>query len=287
MTRAEKKSPKISIGFPVRNGGQYVAAALRSVLDQTEQDFEIIISDNCSDDGTSALLKSAAAADVRLRYFRQDQPLRAYDNFRFVLHEAHGEFFMWMAHDDTRDPDFVARLIAALEGCPEAVLAFGEVNLITPEDSVGHIISFPFQTTGMSLAGRLYKVSRLQCFHIYGVWRTSALRQVPYAYCAWWPDLPMMLAAAVLGEFVYVPAVHFHYLEFPKTNLDRVKAQDYRAGFNLVYGVLGLIAATYRACANVGGVMVGFYAALLIILKQIGQFPGFVLRRIRKMFRTI
>src|SRR5204863_210977 len=101
--------------MPIRNGGRLLPNALRSVLEQTEQSIEIIVSDNGSNDGSSELLQTAAATDARVRYTRQDPPLRAFDNFHFVLRQARGEFFMWAAHDDSRDTDFVARLVAALE----------------------------------------------------------------------------------------------------------------------------------------------------------------------------
>jgi glycosyltransferase involved in cell wall biosynthesis len=135
--------------MPVRNGGKLLPAALRSVLDQTEQDFELIVSDNGSDDGSSEILRRLAADDPRVSYFRQDPVIRAYDNFRFVLERARGEFFMWAAHDDTRDLDFVERLMSVLNKNKDAVLAFGDLNLITPTDPLGTPYPFPFETKGM------------------------------------------------------------------------------------------------------------------------------------------
>jgi len=281
----DEKVPKVSIGFPVRNGRPYLMAAIRSVLEQTEQDFEIIISDNDSTDGSSDFLRDVAGADSRIKYIRQERPIRVYDNFRVVLQEARGEFFMWAAHDDTRDVDYVARLVAALENQPEAVMAFGDLNVVTPEDPVGHIRSFPFQTSGMGRLARLSKLSHMQCYYIYGVWRLSAIRQVPYAYCAWWPDLPMMLSEAILGSFVYVPGTRFHYLELPKSSLERVKTQDYADRFSLILGVAELVVATYHACANVGGMMLGVYAASLVIFKQIVNLPSFFLRRVNLILK--
>lgn len=279
--------PKVSIGFPIRNGGQLLARALRSVLEQTEQNFEIIISDNGSDDGSSEFLQAAAAADGRIRYIRQDPPIRAYDNFHFVLRQARGEYFMWVAHDDTRDVDYVARMMAALERDPEAVLAFGDLSIITLEDSIGQNKPFHFQTTNMGRLARLSKLSRLQCYYIYGLWRTAAIRRVPYAYCTWWPDLPMMLAAAVLGTFIHVPGTRFNYLETPKSNLQRVKTQDFTAQFNLLLGVTGLVRATYVACAGVGGFLTGIYSVALVLLKQAINLPGFLYRRFRRALGVV
>lgn len=284
MAEAWGSIPRISIGFPIRNGGQFLVHALRSVQEQTERDIEIIISDNASDDGSREFLEAAAAGDARIRYYRQESAISAYDNFQFVLRQARGEYFMWAAHDDTRDLDFVSRLLVALESDPAAVLAFGDLNIVTPEDSLGKHMPFPFQTRDMGRLARLAKLSRLQCYYIYGLWRTSVIRRVPYAYCAWWPDLPMMLAGAVMGTFVHVPGTRFHYLEQTKSSLDRVKAQDYAAQFSYIRSVTGLVLATYQACSGVGGRSIGIYAALLVTLKQAVNFPGFVFRRTKRLF---
>jgi len=285
MNREALQLPKVSIGMPVRNGGGRLPAALRSILNQTEQDFELIISDNGSDDGSSELLRRLADDDSRVRYFRQDPAIRAYDNFHFVLSQARGRYFMWAAHDDTRDLDFVERLTAALNENKDAILAFGDMNIVSPTDPAGTPYPFPFETKGMRTVARLWKLSRMQCFYLYGLWRTAAIRRVPYAYCAWWPDLPMMLSAAQLGTFIHVPGTCFHYWEVPKSNISRVVYQDFASRFNLSMGVAGLIRATYRACSDVGGIWIGLYAASLVILKQAVNLPSYLLRRLQATAR--
>ena len=276
----EGRVPRVSIGMPVYNGLPLLRQALESVFSQSLADFELIVSDNASTDGSGEVLRAAAAADPRVRYFRQEPALRAYDNFRFVLEQARGEYFMWAAHDDRHDPDFVARLVEALGTSPDAVLAFGDLNIVTPGDPAGRLKAFDFATVGMGRLKRLLRGSRIQCYHIYGVWRTAALRRVPYAYCAWWPDLPMLLSAALLGPFVHVPGTCFHYLELPKTSLERVKAQDYATRFNLPLAVADHVWAVFRACAQVGGGAMGVYGASLAILKQALVLPTFVARRL-------
>lgn len=283
MSTSAKTAPRVTIGVPVRNGGEFLAVAMRSIIDQSERDIEIIVSDNGSEDGTREYVLKIAEFDQRIRYFRQDPPLKAYDNFNFVKSQANGHYFMWAAHDDSRDLDFVARLADQLDKDGDAVLAFGDLNIVTPEDKAGRIQAFPFATSGLDRWKRVRKVSRLQCFNIYGLWRTSALRQVPYAYCAWWPDLPIMLSASILGTFIHVPGTRFNYFEIPKSNLDRVKDQDYGAKFSLPISVAGLVVATYKACADTGGVSIGIYAACMVILKQVANLPSFISRRVKRL----
>jgi glycosyltransferase involved in cell wall biosynthesis len=103
----EKKIPTVSIGMPVYNGESYIRKALDSLLGQTFNDFELIISDNASKDSTEEICREYAERDPRIRYVRQSQNLGAVANFQFVLDEAIGRYFMWAAADDVRSSDFI------------------------------------------------------------------------------------------------------------------------------------------------------------------------------------
>ncbi|NNE33800.1 MAG: glycosyltransferase family 2 protein, partial [Rhodothermales bacterium] len=63
--------PKISVGVPVYNGENYLEEAVNSVLAQTFPDFEVIISDNASDDRTEEICRGFEARDSRIRYIRR------------------------------------------------------------------------------------------------------------------------------------------------------------------------------------------------------------------------
>ena len=101
--------PKVTIGMPVFNGERLIRAALDSLLAQSFSDFELIISDNASTDGTERICREYAGRDKRIRYIRQLANIGGVPNFKFVLDEARGEYFMWSACDDIHSPDFVLR----------------------------------------------------------------------------------------------------------------------------------------------------------------------------------
>jgi glycosyltransferase involved in cell wall biosynthesis len=107
--------PKVSIGMPVYNGESFIHEALNSLLAQSFADFELIISDNGSNDSTEAICKEFAAKDSRIRYFRQAENRGAFSNFQFVLDEAVGEYFMWAAADDRWSNLFINTCVSALE----------------------------------------------------------------------------------------------------------------------------------------------------------------------------
>jgi glycosyltransferase involved in cell wall biosynthesis len=111
-------SPKVSVGMPVFNGESTVSQAIESILNQTFSDLELIISDNCSTDATAAICHDYAKKDSRVRYIRQPKNIGAVQNFRFVLKESTGLYFMWAAADDSRSLDFIDVNVRSFESSP-------------------------------------------------------------------------------------------------------------------------------------------------------------------------
>ena len=74
MTQPERV-PRLSIGVPVYNGADYIAEAIGSHLEQDFEDFELVVSDNCSDDDTPEIVQALAAQDSRITYTRNDSNL--------------------------------------------------------------------------------------------------------------------------------------------------------------------------------------------------------------------
>ena len=107
--------PMISIGMPVFNGAETIAAAIESILEQTFSDFELIISDNCSTDGTANICSRYAKQDDRIRLIRQHHNIGASANFKYVVGKARGVYFTWAAADDVRSPDFIESNVQFLE----------------------------------------------------------------------------------------------------------------------------------------------------------------------------
>ena len=99
--------PKVTIGMPVYNAEKYLRKSLGALVSQSFKDFELIISDNASIDGSSDICKEYSKIDDRIKYVRQPVNIGGWENFKYVLNEAQGEFFMWSAADDIRSLDFI------------------------------------------------------------------------------------------------------------------------------------------------------------------------------------
>ncbi|MHC4488047.1 MAG: glycosyltransferase family 2 protein [Planctomycetota bacterium] len=129
-----EKRPRVSIGLPVYNGEEFLGKAIESILAQTFQDFELIISDNASTDRTEEISRAYAAQDKRIRYLRNKKNLGVAVNFNQTFHLSSSEFFKWAAHDDLHEPDFLSKCIQALDRDPSVALAYTRAFTIYGEE---------------------------------------------------------------------------------------------------------------------------------------------------------
>ncbi len=116
-------TPSVSVGMPVYNGAAWVEASVRSILEQTYTDFELIISDNASSDATAEICQRLADTDRRVRFIQQETNVGANRNYLCVQRAARGRYFKWASANDICRPTFIERCVAALEADPGAILA--------------------------------------------------------------------------------------------------------------------------------------------------------------------
>ena len=122
--------PHISLGLPVYNGQNFLEQALLSILDQTFEDFELIICDNASTDKTEVICRKYEAQDSRIRYYRNEKNLGAAKNYNRVFKLSKGKYFAWVNHDDLYEKEYFEKCLNALEQQPSAVLAYSKSCLI-------------------------------------------------------------------------------------------------------------------------------------------------------------
>jgi glycosyltransferase involved in cell wall biosynthesis len=111
--------PRISVVMSVYNGLPYLAEAVRGILSQTYADFEFIIIDDASTDGTWAELRAYAAEDGRIILLQNSRNQGYTRSLNRGLEAASGEFIARQDADDISRPDRFARQIAFLEDHPE------------------------------------------------------------------------------------------------------------------------------------------------------------------------
>ena len=205
--------PDITIGVPVYNGERYLEKALRSVLDQTGVDLELIISDNASTDRTPDICRAFAASDRRVRYLQSESNQGAAVNYNRLVGLARAEYFKWAAHDDVLEPTFLRDCVWALERDERAVLSFPYAVVIDEEGAaVGPEIMDEVVVRADTPHERLreYLASSWEnprCTAILGVMRTGTLRRTRLIGRYLSADRILLAELAMQGRFVRVPGV--------------------------------------------------------------------------------
>src|SRR5262249_47036805 len=146
--RSERTSsvPRLSIGLPVYNGEKYLAESLDALLGQSYEDFELIISDNASTDGTADICHRYAKQDSRIRYLRQTRNIGCAPNHNFVFEQSRGELFSWSSSDDLYARDLLQRCVNALDERQDVVLAASWTAAIDDAGNLTQALDYPLAT---------------------------------------------------------------------------------------------------------------------------------------------
>lgn len=83
-----KEYPKFSVIIPQKNRAEYIEATLRTCMLQDYPNFEIIVSDDCSEDQSVEVISNLAKQDKRIKLFAHDHHLGMRDNFEFALNQV-------------------------------------------------------------------------------------------------------------------------------------------------------------------------------------------------------
>ncbi len=127
---------KISIVIPAYNAEKYLAQTVNSVLAQTVTDWELVIVDDGSTDGTGALADAYSTRDPRIRAVHQPNGgLAAARNAGFSRTSPQSEFVVFLDSDDLWEPELLAALTEALDSSPEAAGAYAVARYIDGEGS--------------------------------------------------------------------------------------------------------------------------------------------------------
>lgn len=237
-TLVNASRPRVSIGLPVYNGERYLEEALQSLLSQTFEDFEIIISDNASTDRTGEICQRYVARDGRVRYYRNAQNLGAAPNFNRAVELASGEYFKWACHDDLCSPEYLERCVAVLDRDPSVVLCHALTRIIDDKgaaikDFKHHLVK-PSAGLPPNAAARvpeerfnrmIYEVS---CYPVFGLMRLDALRKTRCIEAYAHGDGVLLAKLALLGRFHEIPEYLFLNRDHP-TRSDQMARSHYYA----------------------------------------------------------
>ena len=154
----------ISVIMSVYNGEKYLVQAIDSILNQTYQNFEFIIIDDCSTDNSSHILQEYAKKDSRIKIIKKEKNIGIkgfIENLNLGISIAEGKYIARMDADDISLPERFQKQVDFLENNPEITLVGAQLNLINEQNKI----------TGEAIAALQHRdivkriTSQIQLFH--------------------------------------------------------------------------------------------------------------------------
>lgn len=123
------KEEIVDILLPTYNGEKYLREQIDSILNQTYKNIRIIISDDCSKDRTSEILKQYEEKDERVKVYIQEQNLGVVKNIEFLLNKVESKLYMLSDQDDVWLPEKVEKSVEKLKN-EDADIVFGDLQVV-------------------------------------------------------------------------------------------------------------------------------------------------------------
>jgi len=119
---------KVSIVLPSYNGEQYIEQAIQSVLDQSYLNWELIIVNDCSTDGTASIINHYMRKDSRIQVIHNKENQKLPRSLNIGFRRATGDYFTWTSDDNYYDPDAIEVMASFLEENPQYGLVYCDMN---------------------------------------------------------------------------------------------------------------------------------------------------------------
>lgn len=138
MNEAQNSTtPIVSVIIPAWNAEPYIEKTLRSAMEQTLQNIEIIVVDDCSTDRTAEITERMAAADPRIRCFRNPQNSGVSKTRNFAIEQARGEYIALLDSDDLWLPEKLERQVELIRR-EDADLVYCSYGMIDEKGDKSH-----------------------------------------------------------------------------------------------------------------------------------------------------
>lgn len=201
----------VSIGLPVYNGEPFLRQALDSLLSQTYSNFELVISDNASTDGTADICTAYAARDPRIRYYRNTENIGVDRNFNRTFELSRNEYFRWAAADDLCASTLLQRCVELLDARQDVVLCYPKARYV--DENGGFLrdyedrLHIEHKAPNDRFATYLRNID--MCNAAFGMIRASVLRQTKLYGAYSDSDLVFLGELTLYGCFFELPETLF------------------------------------------------------------------------------
>lgn len=101
----------VSVFIPVYNGGEYLEETLKSIMNQSYSNLELLLVDDSSNDDSLKILEELAKKDSRLKIFLKEKGGMVPKSFNYIIPHIKGDFFFYSSQDDLFSPDLIENMV--------------------------------------------------------------------------------------------------------------------------------------------------------------------------------
>jgi glycosyltransferase involved in cell wall biosynthesis len=203
-------APKITVAMFVHNEAAYLSEAMESIVNQQFQDFELIIFDNASTDGSQQILQEYADRDSRIDYRRLDSKVGVYSNLQRAIDDARGEYFAVAAGHDRHSLNFLRLCNDALDEDAFAVSAVARAVWIDTSSDPTEFQTGMLDTTGYHEVNRFILAIWMDHNCMYGLHRISRLRETSYKKAGMTTETLIVQELAARGSTRAIPDAQWY-----------------------------------------------------------------------------
>lgn len=215
------QSEKVSIVLPTYNHFKFLPPAVESVLSQTYDDFELIIVNDGSTDGTREYLDSLQ--DRRISVIHQENK-RLPEALNTGFRAARGKLLTWVSSDNYCAPIFLEALVAALDAFPDAGLACSAYARIDEDGQITCVSrdqDLSYHSVLAANPGIVSFIYRRDCQEKVGMYDTELEGA---------EDWDMWIRIIEQFQTIYVPEVLCYYRQHSDSMTDKIPEKVFRAG---------------------------------------------------------
>jgi glycosyltransferase involved in cell wall biosynthesis len=199
----------VSVCIPTYNRQEKLKRAVTCLKNQKYGNFEILISDNASEDETENFCMLLQSNDTRVKYFRHNINIGPTANFEFVRAKACGKYFLWLADDDWLAPNYISECVSHLESDESLILTSGIAAYHRGDGTIthyGNIIQLLSRSSFFRIATYLWMVEENSIFC--GLYRNELVKPCTFPNIlagdwAWLCNVALRGRARVLPQ-VYI-----------------------------------------------------------------------------------
>lgn len=131
--------PKVSVVLPTYNGQKYIKEAVESIINQTFEDWELIIVNDCSTDETGKVIEEYGKKDSRIRIINNNVNKKLPASLNVGFSQAIGEYFTWTSDDNMYLPNALRVMTEYLDRNPQQVMVRARYSVINEDKEVLYV----------------------------------------------------------------------------------------------------------------------------------------------------